>query len=176
MSFALGTEPRYRPPAPASAPASRQRRGGDARLVVDRRDEPVDDAAVLGALADREHAGQARAHRVVDDDAAVADDAHRARELGLRADADRDDDEVGHELRAVGEAQAVGAVGADDLLRVAVELDVDVQAAQRGREQRAGAGVELALHEAVEQVHDGHRRSPARRCRARPRGRAGRRR
>ena len=60
------------------------------------------------------------------------------------------------QLRAVGEAQAVGAVGADDLLRVAVELDVDVEAAQRRRQQRAGAGVELALHEPVEQVHDGH--------------------
>ena len=49
------------------------------------------------------------------------------------------------QLRAVGEAQAVGAVGADDLLRVAVELDVDVQAVQRRapaarwRRRRAGA-------------------------------------
>ena len=50
-------------------------------------------------------------------------------------------------------------MGADDLLRVAVELDVDVQAAQRRGEQRAGAGVELALHEPVEQVHDGDRRA-----------------
>ena len=137
--------------------AGRQRVGRDARLVVDRRDESVDDAAVLGALADGDDAGQARAHRVVDDDPAVADDPHRTRELGLRTDPDRHDDEVGEQLRAVGEAQAVGAIGTDDLLGVALELDVDVQAAQRGREQRAGARVELALHEAVEQVYDGDR-------------------
>ena len=92
------------------------------------------------------------------------------RELGLRPDADRHDDEVGEQLRAVGEAQAMGAIGADDLLGVAVELDVDVQAAQGGSEQGAGAGVELALHEAVEQVHDGDRGAlrgdPARRLEA----------
>ena len=61
------------------------------------------------------------------------------------------------QLAAVGEAQPVRAVGADDLLRVAIELDVDVEPQQRGREQRARAGIELTLHQPVEQVHDGHR-------------------
>ena len=45
---------------------------GHAGLVGQRRPQAVDDAAVLGALADRDHRRRARAHRVVDDDAALA--------------------------------------------------------------------------------------------------------
>ena len=47
--------------------------------------------------------------------------------------------------------------GSDDRGRVALELDRDVEVGEGGGQQRAGAGVELALHQAVEQVDDGHR-------------------
>ena len=78
-----------------------------ARLLVDRRDDAVDDAAVLGALADGEDALVARdAARSSTTIAALDVEARGARELDPRPDADRDDDEVGVELVAVGEAQA----------------------------------------------------------------------
>ena len=133
-----------------------ERGGRDARLVVDRRDEPVDDPAMLRALSDGEDAGQVRAHRVVDEDPALAVDAHLAGERRLGADADGDDDEVGEQPLAALEVQAGRALGADDRRRVALELDLHVERGERGREQRAGTRVELALHEAVEQVDDGH--------------------
>ena len=46
-------------------------RGGDARHLVERRDEAVDMAADLGAFAEREDVGIGGPHAVVDDDAAV---------------------------------------------------------------------------------------------------------
>ena len=46
-------------------------RGGDARHLVERRDEAVDMAADLGAFAEREDVGVGGAHAVVDEDAAV---------------------------------------------------------------------------------------------------------
>ena len=46
-------------------------RGGDARHLVERRDEAVDMAADLGAFAEREDVGIGGAHAGVDEDAAI---------------------------------------------------------------------------------------------------------
>ena len=139
--------------------AAGQRGGGHGRLVVDRRDDAVDDAAVLSALADRQHALVRGHHAVVDDDPALDGQAGRTGQVDLRADADRDHDEVGLELGAVGEAHAANAVGqvGQQLGGLALEQHLDAERLHRRRQQRRGAGVELALHQAVHEVHDGRR-------------------
>ena len=58
---------------------------------------------------------------------------------------------------AAHEVQGGRALGPDDRGRVALELDRDVEIGERGRQQRRGAHVELALHQPVEQVDDRHR-------------------
>ena len=62
-----------------------------------------------GALADRDDAARARAHRVVDDDAALHLEPGLAGEADLGPDPDRDDDEIGVEPVAAGELEAVDA-------------------------------------------------------------------
>ena len=134
-------------------------------------------AAVLGALADREHARVRGHERVVDDDPALDVQARRAASADVRADADRDDDEVAVQLVAAGERRpATRRRGRDDRARVALEQDVDAERLDRRRQQRRRAGVELALHQAVHEVHDRRRAAQRARARRRPRARAGRRR
>ena len=48
-----------------------QVRGGDARHLVERRDEAVDMAAHLGAFAEREDVGIGGVHAAIDEDAAI---------------------------------------------------------------------------------------------------------
>ena len=55
---------------------------------------------------------------------------------------------------AAGEPDARRAVISS---RAALEQDLDAERLHRGREQRGRAVVELALHQAVHEVHDGHR-------------------
>ncbi len=88
---------------------------------------------------------------VVDHDPAVDVQAHAPRQRRLRADADADDGEVGLEER-VAEVDA----GFSDPLRVALQQDLHAERLDRGREQLRRSVVELALHQAVHQVHDRH--------------------
>jgi hypothetical protein len=151
-----------RAPIARSRPRRDERPGADARLVVDRRDDPVHDAVVLCALADGEHAGVGAHEPIVDDDAAVDGDARGAREVDVRADADGDHDEVARELRAVGEGQAADravAVG-EHRARGVLEADVDAERLDRRGKHGRRRRVELALHEPVDEVHHG-RRAPA---------------
>ena len=71
---------------------------------------------MLHAFADRVDARVVGLHGVVDDDAALAVQACLARQLDVRADADRHHDQVGRNLRAVLEAHAGHAVLAEDRL------------------------------------------------------------
>ena len=79
---------------------------------------------------------------------------------------------------AVGEAQPLDpAVGPGDRgSRRVLEQDVDAERLHRGREQRRGGRVELALHQAVHEVHDGRRAAEPRERVGGLRARAGRRR
>src|SRR6202011_1758357 len=65
------------------------------RLLVGGLDQAVARAAMLGALADRVDAGATRLQAVVDLDAAIDVEAGARREIGVGADTDRHDHEVG---------------------------------------------------------------------------------
>ena len=83
--------------------------GADLRHLVERRDQAVDLAAMLGAFADREDVGIGGAHVVVDHDAAIDVEAGSAGQIDIGADADRHDHEVAGNLAAVGEPHALDA-------------------------------------------------------------------
>ena len=112
---------------------------------------------MLGALADGEHARMGGDHRVVDEDAALRAQAGRDREVGPRDDPDRDDDEVARQPLAVLEHQALDAALAEHRLGPALQHDLDAELLDARRQQCRRALVELALHQAVHQVHDRHR-------------------
>jgi hypothetical protein len=95
-----------------------------------------------------------RHHRVVDHDRASHPEPGFLGERDLRADADRDHHQVARHALAAGKAQPAHAIRAGDLLGGAIEQHLDAERAQRGRQQRGGARVELAFHQAIDQVHD----------------------
>ena len=71
--------------------------GANLGLVEQRSDEAVGLAAMLHAFADRIDSPVIGLHGVGDDDAALAMEAGLARQLDIRADADRHHDEVGRQ-------------------------------------------------------------------------------
>ena len=84
-------------------------------MFPDRIDQPVDLAAMLDALAEREDGGIAGAHLVVADDALVDRQARGGGDLGDGPDAGADDHHVGLQRGPVLEFQmGDAAVGADD--------------------------------------------------------------
>ena len=117
------------------------------------RDQADQLPAVLGALADRPHARDARAQRVVDEDAAVELHAHALGQLDLGHDARGDDHEVGGDRLTVVQLHAVVV----DRRGHALAQHVDALPAQRALEHPAGGGVELALHQPLAEVDDGDR-------------------
>jgi hypothetical protein len=139
------------------AGAARDRRRRRPRLLVDRRHQPVDHAAVLDALADRPDRRIAGAQPVVDHDRPLALQPRRAGELDVRPDPHRDHQQVAVELGAVGEAQAGHPAVAEHLAGVARQQHLDVQLGHAAGEQGRRRRVELALHEAIHQVHHCHR-------------------
>ena len=156
--------------------ARRQRLRRHGRLLVDRSDEPVDAAAVLRALADRE---DPRSHVTIRSSTTIPRSTSRpdlAGERHVRPDADRDDDEVGVERGAVREAQAAAPRRRPRARRSAP------RGAPRPRarpSRRAGAPRRPGRAGAPSGGRRGGRRSwdsRGRRSRARPRGRAARRR
>src|SRR5439155_21030056 len=113
----------------------RGRGAGAARLAADRRPQPVDGLAVLGALADRPDAGMAGPQLVVDHDAPPDLEPRRAGEAHVGPHAGRDDDEAGVELLPAGEPHALGAAVAGDLLGAPVEQHVGAGLADAPLEQ-----------------------------------------
>jgi hypothetical protein len=92
---------------------------------------------VLGALAHGHDARLRGLEVVVDHDAPVDRQARRPGQRGLGPDAHRDDDEVGRELLAVGEAQPLGPAVAEHLDRRALEQHIDPERLD-GRPQQPG--------------------------------------
>ena len=108
---------------------------------------------MLGALADRPHAREARAQRVVDEDAAVDLHAHALGQLDLGHDARGHDHEVGGDRLAVVQLDAVVV----DRRGHALAQHLDALLAQRALEHPGGGGVELAVHQPRAEVDDGDR-------------------
>ena len=128
-----------------------------AALLGDRGDKPVHRPAVLGALPHRDHLGDRAAQAIVDDDPAPHLQAARPSHGDAGPDPDRHDDRVARQLGPVGEAQARHPAlrSALDRLGVVLEPHVDAERRERREQPRAGRRVELALHQPVDQVHDG---------------------
>ena len=129
--------------------------GANLGLVEQRSDEAVGLAAMLHAFADGIDAPVIGLHGVGDDDAALAMKACLARQLDIRTNADRHHDEIRRDLLAVGKAHAGHAILAKDRFRLRGHLEHHAALFQRLAQQSAGDLIELALHQRVEQVHDG---------------------
>ena len=161
---------------PAGRPASEA--PSAPRLLEQRRPQAVDRAAVLGALADGADPGRARAQLVVDEDRAADLEAGGAGEVDVGPDAGGDHDEVGGQLarRRRGSTRSTRPVAGERLGPRAECARRCAGRAARARAAQAAGRVELLLHQALGEVHDGHVRRRARAARAPPRARAGRRR
>ena len=109
---------------------------------------------MLDAFADRVDAGSAGAHVVADQDAAIDVETGGARQVDIRPDADRQHDEIGRDLAPVGEHDALGPLGAEDFLGLAVGEERDAARVEVAAQQFAGGGVELAFHQGRHQMDD----------------------
>ena len=129
--------------------------GADFGLVEQRRDKAVALAAVLHAFADRVDAAVIGLHGVGDDDAALAIEPGLPGELETGLDADRHDDDACRQFGAVLETYAGDVILAEDRLGLRRHLEHHAALFQRLAQQAAGHRIELALHQRVEQMHDG---------------------
>src|SRR6185437_8382314 len=89
------------------------------RLRPDRRHQTEYLAVMLDAFADGVDARGAGAHVVADQQPAIDVEPGRPPEVDIGADADRQHDEVGRNLAAVGEQYALGPFAAENLLGLA---------------------------------------------------------
>ena len=146
-------------------------------LLPQRRDQAVDLAAVLDALADRVDVRVVHgAHLVVDDDRPLDGEPAGDGEVDVRPDAGGDDDHVAFQLRVVQQPDAADLVLAHDRGGPGLGVHLDAERSRRscagsrrrpGRSGRSsGAGRRAPRRPAA--------RRPA--ARGRPPGRAGRRR
>lgn len=123
-------------------------------LLEQRRDQAVADAAVLVALADRVDVFGRRAEQVVDDDAAVRRDAALPRQLDVRLNADRHDDELRLERRAISEPDPVHALFAEEFLRFFPHRELQPLQLELLLQQMRSRRIKLAFHQLAEQMHD----------------------
>ena len=130
----------------------------DLRHFEQRRNETICSAAMVDALADCIDARVVGLHRVVDDDAAIAMQAGRFRQRGIRANADGHHDEFGRHLEAIGEADRLHAAVfiTNQFLRVLFKQELQAAIFQRLLQHLARSRIELAFHQPVRQVHDRH--------------------
>ena len=110
---------------------------------------------MLHALADRVHARVVGLHGVGNDNPLFAVDAGRLGQREIRTDTDRHHHQVGGDLAPVGQPHALHALLADDLLGLGLEQEVDAARFERLLQQARGGAIQLALHEAVHEMHDG---------------------
>ena len=128
-------------------------------LVVERRDEPVDDAVVFDAFTDGKDVRVGRFHVVVDDDGAVDGKARFLAELDVGPDACGDDHQVRFDLLAVFEFHAFDVPVAENGGGAFLEGHPDAELFDAGAEIGAARWVELAFHQAVHQVDHGYLRA-----------------
>ena len=113
---------------------------------------------MLGAFADRVNAGAGRLQAIVDQDAASDLEACVAGELVRGPDADGDHDELRRKHAPVGEPHRLRPASP---CTSAVSASIDAQALRSmAADEGGGARVELALHEAVHDVHEGDGDAP----------------
>ena len=130
--------------------------GADLGLIEQRRHEAVGLATVLHAFSDCIDAPVIGLHGVGDDNATLAIDTCLLRELDVRADADGHHNQIGRKLEAIGKAHGRDAIVAQDRLRLRRHLEHHAALLQRLAQHSACDGIELSLHQAIEEMHDGH--------------------
>jgi len=173
MTFAFGNGSTARADAEAEIVAVRpsgsalhitQQRAREKAFLADRgypvtpfaKAQSLDELAVgLGAFADGENVGIAGAHRRIDDDAAIDLDAGVLGELGVRPDADRHDDQVGGQPRAVREHDRLDLLLAQEHLGFGPGDDANAPRLDRPSQQMTGCRIELPLHQRRHQVQHG---------------------
>ena len=112
---------------------------------------------MLHAFADRENIRVAGAHVVEHLDAAIHLQAGGARQVDVRPDADGEHHQVGRNRPPIRELHALGVVGAENFLGLAVGEEGDAAAVEIALQQLARRRIELALHQRRHQVHERNR-------------------
>ena len=128
-------------------------------LFISRLDQPVADAAMLGAFAERKDIFGAGLQMIVDHDAAVDGNAGLFRQRGVGPDAGGKDHRVRLQHAAVGQFDAFDARRAMNSRGVGVEQHFYALGLDQGFQQGAGRCIELALHQPVHQMDQRHRRA-----------------
>ena len=128
-------------------------------LLIGRLDQSVADAAMLGAFADREYVRRSGLQVVVDHDAAVDGNAGLLCQCDVRPDAGREDHGVGRNQAAARQFNAFDARHAVDACGIGIEQDFDPLALDQGFQKFGRGRIQLALHQAVHQMHQRHRRA-----------------
>src|SRR4029453_19560422 len=98
-------------------------------------------AAMLDAFADGGNRRIARAHRVVDDDAAVDLQLCASGKIHIRANTDRKNDEIGENFASVREAHALCALGPEDLFGLAIGEECDAALIEIALQKLACGGI-----------------------------------
>ena len=129
--------------------------GSNLALIEQGRDQPVGDAAVLCTFAYRVNTRIKCLHGVVDDDAAFTVQAGLFGQFDIRDNADTHDNEVGLDFTAVLETYALYAAIADDFLGSRFHQEGHAAFFQRCLQKGRRRFVELAFHQAIQQVHHG---------------------
>ncbi len=124
--------------------------------LIKGRNEPIADAAMFGAFAERKDVRVRGHHPVVDDDAAVDGDAGILGKARGRADADGHDHHIAGDDAAVIQLDTLDLVGAKDPLGIGLGDDVDAAFGERLFEQIGGRRIELTVHDGRVEVNDGH--------------------
>ena len=96
---------------------------------------------------------------IVDDDAAIDGDAGLLRKRDIGPDAGGEDHRLGLDPPSVGEFDALDAGRAVDARGVGIEQHLDALALDQRFQKRGRRRVELALHQAVHQMQQRHRRA-----------------
>ena len=91
---------------------------------------------------------------IVHDDPAVHGETSCGRDLRIRFDADRNHHHVGRDAAAVLELDRLDVSVADETGCRGFEQHIDALGLDRALEHRCGAGVELALHQAIHQMNE----------------------
>ena len=128
-------------------------------LFPDRRDQAIDDARVLGALADRIDVGARAAvyparQIVSDDDAALDIETGTNRQVDVCPDACSDHDEIALDQRAVAKPHAGHLRIAENGRGGGVQVQLHPHLAQISPQHHARCGVELGIHHVRHQVEN----------------------